>query len=289
MKRKTHLLSIESINDPDTSLKLTSIYGEKTVTFSIFDKEGKSHATTVAPSDFQKMIDFLNWRLYAVEKTSVVNEDAYTPTGTGICIFDYKGDVLNTYYNTNGEGIFGGICDNSYLSLSNTYKTDKAIFAIFNTYDGSINRNLIIRIIQACIKHQNRFVTTGDIVFCNPMKIDDICDMVGVDKAVVSRCTSTVYIYGPNQSFTLDSYRGTPQRPSLFDEGVKRYGFYVGRVYVLHLIENMINAENKHRPLSDDDICAQLKSMGYEIERRTIAKYRDVILQIPNSNERREQ
>jgi len=50
----------------------------------------------------------------------------------------------------------------------------------------------------------------------------------------------------------------------------------------------MVDKENKHKPLGDQDITDELKAMGYEIERRTVAKYRGEILEMPNSNRRRQ-
>ena len=50
----------------------------------------------------------------------------------------------------------------------------------------------------------------------------------------------------------------------------------------------MINKENKRKPLGDQDITDELKTLGYDIERRTVAKYRGEILGFDNSNHRRE-
>ena len=52
-------------------------------------------------------------------------------------------------------------------------------------------------------------------------------------------------------------------------------------------IEEMIEKEDKRKPLSDKDIMARLNSIGYVIARRTVTKYRDS-LSLPNSNERRQ-
>ena len=62
MKKETFTLSVADTNENNAFLKLTSTFGEKSVAFTIFDNEGKSCATTVAPFDVQKIVDYLNNR-----------------------------------------------------------------------------------------------------------------------------------------------------------------------------------------------------------------------------------
>lgn len=85
----------------------------------------------------------------------------------------------------------------------------------------------------------------------------------------------------------LDNKVSTLKRPSLFDEGVPCYGFPMSCLEVLERIQTMIDQEKKHKPLGDQDITNELKTLGYDIERRTMAKYPGELLNLPNSNERR--
>lgn len=301
MKKETFTLSIADTNENNASLKLDSTFGDKSVTFTVFEKEGKSCATTVAPLDLQKVVEFLNSRLNAVEENPSTYGPSYTPTGVGLCIFDYKGELLETYFDP--EGLGQSVEGYSYDQLVETFGHDKAIYVLFTLYDGSIGRDTMVRVMQACVQLQSRFIVTGEPVYCTPMTLDDVAQKAGLDLTTVSRCAredskkdpekedhkkeTGVRIYGPRQTFTLDNKVSTLDKPSLFDEGITRDGFSVSRLEVLEQIQNMVDKENKHKPLGDQDITEELKALGYDIERRTVAKYRGDILDLPNSNKRR--
>ncbi len=293
MKKEIFTLSVADANENNISMNLASAFGEKSVTFTVLDKEGKSCATTASPLDVQKVIDFLNHRLNAVEETPTAYGPSYTPTGVGLCVFDYQGKLLDTYYNH--ESLTRGFEGYSYEQLAEAFGYDSAIYVVFTLYDGSIGRETLIRVMQACVQLQDRFVVTGEPVFCRRMTLEDVAQQVGLDLTTVSRCAREdsktkvgVRIYGPRQTFTLDNKVSTLKHPSLFDEGISRYGFPVSRLEVLERIKTMVDKENKHKPLGDQDLCDNLKEMGYDIERRTVAKYRGDLLELPNSNERRE-
>lgn len=286
MKKETFTLSVADTNENNAFLKLTSTFGEKSVTFTIFDNEGKSRATTATPFDVQKIVDFLNNRLNAVEETPPTYKPTYNPTGVGLCIFDYQGNLLDTYYNPKslGQSVEGY----SYEQLAEVFGGDKAIYVAFTLYDGSIGRETLVKVMQACVQLQERFVVTGEPVFCLRMTLEDVAQKAGLDLTTISRCTRDVRVYGPRQTFTLDNKVSTLKQPSLFDEGISRFGFPVSRIEVLERIQTLIAKENKHKPLGDQDLCDELKSMGYDIERRTVAKYRSELLWVENSNKRRE-
>ena len=300
MKKEIFTLSGSDANENNTLLKLESTFGDKSVTFTVLDKDGKSCAMMLAPIDLHKVVDFLNGRLNAVESPPSTYGPSYTPTGVGLCVFDYQGKLLDTYYNH--ESLVQGIEGYSYEQLAKSFGGDKAIYVLFTLYDGSVGRETLVRVMQACVQLQGRFIVTGEPTYCSPMTLDDVAQKAGLDLTTVSRCAREnskekkeafekevgVRIYGPRKTFTLDNKVNTLNRPSLFDEGITRDGFPVSRLEVLERIQSMINKENKHKPLGDQDITDELKNLGYDIERRTVAKYRGELLGLPNSNERRE-
>lgn len=299
MKKETFTLSVIDTNENNASLNLESAFGDKSVTFTVLDKSGKSCATTVAQFDLQKVVDFLNGRLNAVEESPLTNRPVFTPTGVGLCVFDYKGELIETYYNH--ESLGRGVEGYKYEQLAETFGHDKAIYVLFTLYDGCIGRDTLVRVMNACVQLQNRFIVTGESVFCRPMTLDDVAKVAGLDLTTVSRCAREnskksketfeqevgVRIYGPRKTFTLDNKISTLERPSLFDEGITRDGFPVSRLEVLEHIQTMVDKENKHKPLGDQDITDELKALGYDIERRTVTKYRKDILGVANSNKRR--
>lgn len=293
MKIETFTLSVADTNENNASLNLESAFGDKSVTFTVLDKSGKSCATTVAQFDLQKVVDFLNGRLNAVEESPLTNRPVFTPTGVGLCVFDYKGKLIETYYNH--ESLRQGVEGYKYEQLAETFGHDKAIYVLFTLYDGCIGRDTLVRVMNACVQLQSRFIVTGEPVYCNPMALVDVAEKAGLDLTTVSRCTREdaekhlgVRVYAPRQTFTLDNKVSTLNKPSLFDEENKRDGYPVSRLEVLEHIQTMVDKENKHKPLGDQDITDELKALGYDIERRTVAKYRGDILGIDNSNHRRQ-
>ena len=279
MKRKSFSLSVMDEQN-QASLNLLSDFGKKTIRFAIND----SNAVTIASEqDLQAISEFIMNRLNAVETTASNTGPSYDPTGIGLCVFNASGEVLEISYDMPKS-----VNEYRYEELTETFPHKNAIYVLFTLYDGSIGRETLMRVMQACIQHQLRFVVTGNPEVCLPMKLEDVANKSGLDITSVSRCTKEVCVYGPRQIFTLDNGSSTLEQPSLFDEPVLRYGLPVARLEVAQRIKTMIEKEDPKRPLSDLDICETLKEIGYEIERRTVTKYRIELLYIPSSHKRRQ-
>lgn len=279
MKQKTFTLSA-SDEQNQNSLNLSSDFGKKAVRFGIND----SNAITIASErDLQAIAEFIMNRLNAEETISANYGPTYNPTGLGLCVFSALGDVLETCYDLPKNAN-----EYRYEDFAKAFPHENAIYVLFTLYDGSIGRETLLRVLQSCIQYQLRFVVTGNPEVCIPMKLEDVANKAGLDITSVSRCTKEVCVYGPRQTFTLDNGSSTLEHPSLFDEPVFRYGLPVARLEVAQRIKTMIEKEDPRRPLADLDICETLQEMGYTIERRTVAKYRNELLNIPSSHERRQ-
>ncbi len=279
MRRKTFTLSV-SDEQNQASLNLSSDFGKKTIRFVINDSNA---VTIVSEQNLQAIAEFIMNRLNAVETTSSSTGPTYDPTGIGLCVFSASGEVLEICYDMSKNAN-----EYRYEELAETFPHKNAIYVLFTLYDGSIGRETLVRVMQACIQYQLRFVVTGNPQVCLPMKLEDVASKAGLDITSISRCTKEVCVYGPRQTFTLDNGSSTLEHPSLFDEPVLRYGLPVARLEVAQRIKTMIDNEDKRKPIGDQDICDTLKDMGYEIERRTVTKYRNELLNIPSSHERRQ-
>lgn len=143
------------------------------------------------------------------------------------------------------------------------------------------------RIINACVSYQWRFLCCGDFRSLRPMTLKDIAKSVGTDFSAVSRATSNVHIYTEYGTYSLDSYVADLEHPSLFDEGAIRFGREVSRLEVLSEIRDLFDAEDCTDPMTDQEVADILTREGYEISRRTVAKYRDEFLCIPKRSKRR--
>ena len=126
---------------------------------------------------------------------------------------------------------------------------------------------------SAIVKCQRDYFLHGDERDLKPLGQQQIADMIGKDVSVVSRAVSNKYVQLP---------WGIKSLKSFFSEDINGSS----RHEVYDDLKKLVDGEDKKHPLSDDALCDRLKEMGYKLERRTVAKYRDA-LKIPSSTIRR--
>ena len=126
---------------------------------------------------------------------------------------------------------------------------------------------------SAIVKCQPDYFMSGDERDLKPLGQQQIADIIGKDVSVVSRAISNKYVQTP---------WGVKSLKSFFSEDING----ASRHEVYDDLKKLVDAEDKSHPLSDDALCEKLKEMGYKLERRTVAKYRDT-LKIPSSTVRR--
>lgn len=112
---------------------------------------------------------------------------------------------------------------------------------------------------------QEQFFLTGDPKTLKPMILKDIADILELDESTVSRCTSRRYVQTPHGIYLLKS---------LFSEATNKEDGIAANALKVHIIE-LIENEDKHHPLTDEDIMKLLAGKGFRISRRTVAKYRE--------------
>jgi RNA polymerase sigma-54 factor len=121
--------------------------------------------------------------------------------------------------------------------------------------------------INAIIKHQKEYFLTGDERHLKPMILKDIADKVSMDISTISRVANSKYIETPY---------GVKLLKSFFSEGMKNEeGNDVSTIEIKKILEQLIEGENKKKPLTDDTLSKLLKEKGYPVARRTVAKYRE--------------
>ena len=126
---------------------------------------------------------------------------------------------------------------------------------------------------SAIVKCQRDYFLSGDERDLKPLGQQQIADMIGKDVSVVSRAVNNKYVQLPWGIRSLKSF---------FSEDING----ASRHEVYDDLKLLVENEDKAHPLSDDALCERLKAMGYQLERRTVAKYRDA-LDIPSSTIRR--
>ena len=134
----------------------------------------------------------------------------------------------------------------------------------------------ITAIAQAIFDAQPGFFRDG-MDALRPLTMQQVADEVGVHHTTVSRTVRGKYVSTPKGTFELRRF---------FTSGVVREdGEAASVTTVLQRLKEMVLAEDVEHPLSDDRLSRQLKKMGYEVARRTVAKYR-THLGIPSASKR---
>lgn len=120
---------------------------------------------------------------------------------------------------------------------------------------------------HAIMNWQRKFFQTGDEADLKPMKLKDIADKTGYDMSTISRVGNIKYVqtrWGifPLKFFFTDGYT-TKDGEELSTRKIKL------------ALKDIIDKEDKSKPLSDDVLTAEMKKKGFPIARRTVAKYRE--------------
>lgn len=120
---------------------------------------------------------------------------------------------------------------------------------------------------NAILEYQKEYFKTGDETKLRPMILKDIAEIVGMDISTISRVANSKYIQTPYGTFLLKSF---------FSESLSTdSGEEVSTREVKKILQDSIEAEDKKKPLTDERLAKVLKGKGYNIARRTVAKYRE--------------
>jgi RNA polymerase sigma-54 factor len=139
-------------------------------------------------------------------------------------------------------------------------------------------RNTVARVAQEIVDHQKAFLDKGP-EYLVPLKMQQIADRVGVHVTTVSRAVDDKW---------MDTPRGLIPMKRFFVGGTQTEdGEDVAWDRVQIELKKLVDSENKSDPLSDEHLCNELRAMGFDVARRTIAKYRKK-LGILSSRQRRD-
>ncbi|GEN72397.1 MULTISPECIES: RNA polymerase factor sigma-54 [Chryseobacterium] len=182
---------------------------------------------------------------------------------------EYK-DILTTYSHDKNSS------EHKQAALFIKQKLDAAKW-----YIDAINQrqNTLLQTITAIVKFQKDYFITGDEKSLRPMILKDIADITGFDISTISRVVKSKY---------ADTSNGIVYLKDLFSDSLTNDdGEEVSTKEIKTHLQEVIGKENKRKPLTDDALVVMLKEQGYNIARRTIAKYREQ-LNIPVARLRKE-
>jgi RNA polymerase sigma-54 factor len=125
----------------------------------------------------------------------------------------------------------------------------------------------LIRTMQAIIDYQIEYFKTGDETKLRPMILKDIADIILMDISTVSRVSNSKYIQTSFGTFSVKYF---------FSESLTNDdGEEVSTREVKKILQDLISTEDKKNPWTDESLAKELKTKGYNIARRTVAKYRE--------------
>jgi RNA polymerase sigma-54 factor len=130
----------------------------------------------------------------------------------------------------------------------------------------------MLRVMQCIVELQKDYFIDGDIRLLKPMVLRNVSEISGLDISTISRITSNKY---------ADTPFGLVYLKKLFSEGIAdKKGEVISNKVIQSVIEEAISNEDKKRPYTDQQLVNILSIQGYNIARRTVAKYREQ-MQIP--------
>lgn len=183
----------------------------------------------------------------------------------------------------------------SYSELLQTYSRDKgnkkalkdAVVFVKQKIDSAKwfidaikqRQNTLLLTMNAILQYQEEYFIDGDETKLKPMILKDVAEMTNLDISTVSRVANSKYIQTHFGIFPLKFF---------FSEGLQTdSGEEVSTREIKRILQDCIDNEEKRRPLTDEKLTDILQEKGYQIARRTVAKYREQ-LNIPVARLRKE-
>jgi RNA polymerase sigma-54 factor len=138
-------------------------------------------------------------------------------------------------------------------------------------------KNTIVRTCDVIVRRQQEFLEHG-VNALKPMMIKEVAEEIGVHPSTVSRAVANKYVHTSQGVFELRFF---------FSEGVNGpEGGDLPLVLLKRKVKKLIEDEDPRKPLTDDQLAAELQRQGIQVTRRTVAKYRED-MQIPSTHQRR--
>jgi len=130
-------------------------------------------------------------------------------------------------------------------------------------------QNTLRKTMQAILDYQKEYFLCGDESALKPMVLKDIAEKTGFDISTISRVVGSKYIETPYGIFPLKYF---------FSEGLENNdGEEVSTRGLKKALQEIVDGEDKKKPLTDEQLVSEMSKAGYKVARRTIAKYRSQI------------
>ncbi|WP_066891128.1 RNA polymerase factor sigma-54 [Clostridium nigeriense] len=177
------------------------------------------------------------------------------------------------------NSLYKNILNNKDDKNTEKYVKERLNSAMFLIKSIEQRKSTLLRILEKVVENQKEYFDNGQ-KYLKPMTLKEMAELLGIHESTVSRAIKDKYI--------LTSF-GTIKIKDLFTTGLSKNqgdGEEVAVVNIKKKIKDLIDAEDKKKPLSDQAICDYLNEKSLNISRRTVAKYREE-LGIKSSSKRK--
>ncbi|MBD7915902.1 RNA polymerase factor sigma-54 [Clostridium sp. Sa3CUN1] len=168
------------------------------------------------------------------------------------------------------NNLYKNILNNKDDKNTENYVKERLNSAMFLIKSIEQRKSTLLRILEKVVENQKEYFDNGQ-KYLRPMTLKEMAEMLGIHESTVSRAIKDKYI--------LTRF-GTIKIKDLFTTGLSKtegHGEDVAVVNIKKKIKDLIDEEDKKKPLSDQAICDYLNEKNLNISRRTVAKYREEI------------
>jgi len=232
--------------------------------------------TLAAELQFIRTLDPYPGRRYSSEEPILISPEIYIEK------LDENGDYVIYFADDGSPRLRISPSYQQMLSQGVTKETrdfikDKMRSAVDLLRNIEHRRQTIYRVVESIVQRQKEFLDHG-VQHIKPMMLKDIAEDIGMHLSTVSRVVNRKYAHTP---------QGVIELRRFFTEGMlNEEGEEVSTRIIKLKIKKLIEEEDSHNPITDDQVVKILVKDGIKLSRRTVAKYRDQ-MNIPGSRERR--
>ncbi|PLW82908.1 RNA polymerase factor sigma-54 [Kineobactrum sediminis] len=208
------------------------------------------------------------------DTTEYVVPDVFVSKKNGRWVIELNPDIAPRLRINSG---YASLIKRADSSADNTYLKDNLQEARWFLKSLYSRNETLMKVATRIVEHQRDFLEHGPEAM-KPLVLHDIADAVEMHESTISRVTTRKYMHTPRGIFELkyffSSHVGTTSGGECSSTAIRAF------------IRKLVSAESPRKPLSDSKIASLLEGQGIRVARRTIAKYREILM-IPPSNERK--
>lgn len=237
------------------------------------------HALKVDDEELRVVLNLIGTlKFYPVSEVS--QQDHKNTIIPDFIITNYGDSIQVSLYSSRAGSVFVNQALHDQLAsqisnkdkMANQYVKSKISSAQWFVNAVKQREETMMRVMQCIVEMQHDYFMEGDIRLLKPMVLRNVADVSGMDISTISRITSNKY---------AETHFGLVYLKKLFSEGIAdKKGEVVSNKVIQSVIGEAIQTEDKKHPYTDQQLVNLLSAKGYNIARRTVAKYREQ-MQIP--------